>query len=433
MVMRLFEIGPAIARRGLHARGLLVASTIALLFTACSELDYLRYRAANQEQRIRELEASLEKWQEGYNALYKQNVGQNEEYRKQLTLRDQEISRLRSMRSDRERNLSAREGELKLQLQKEKDTNDTLQAQLRKQTETSQGRIAALSKDLDDLEKAKATLAGDLKTAQSEARSARERVAAADRARNTAQEMEKAAKTENEQLKGKLEERDRKINDYEKQIAELQDSVKNTSASENKLSTDLEKLKKTLADERRIAETERKKQSAEIARLHTQLAKLKGSPAATDPTLTKAKGELTQALDALVKQKAAEVISGPGRVAVRIYSDTLFEPATVLIRQSGRDVLSKVAAVLKAYPGYQLRIEGHTDNQPVRNMPFPDNLALSSQRADNVLRYLMEATELPQKQIRSGGCSFWIPVATNDTPEGRKRNRRVEIILAVEE
>jgi chemotaxis protein MotB len=127
------------------------------------------------------------------------------------------------------------------------------------------------------------------------------------------------------------------------------------------------------------------------------------------------------------------VIVSYDRVTVRIRCDALFEPSTLVFLKPAQARLRQIADILAQYPGYQLRVEGHTDNQPVRDMPFPDNLALSSQRANNVLRFLQEAAKLPQKQTRATGCADSEPVASNDTPEGRQRNRRVEIILGREE
>ncbi|KPL11183.1 hypothetical protein AMJ85_04310 [candidate division BRC1 bacterium SM23_51] len=431
-------MGPMGRKRGgswwfVGARRALAASIAALFFTSCAELDYLRNKVVIQEQRIRELEVYLRDWQDGYNKLREQKIADDEELKKALKLRDGEITRLRTMRSDKERDLEARVNELRIRLQEALDTNAALDLKMRKDAEAANTRIASQKKELSALRATESQLKKDLAGARSEADTLGKQAEAADRSLRAAQQRVKAVESELEQLKTTLDERNRTINKHEQTIAELRETVKTASETGSKASEELTGVKKQLADEQRLGEAERKKQRAEIARLTSNLAALRSEPSAQDPNLAKAKQELTQVLQEEIKQKTAEVVSSFDRVIVRFQSDVLFERTTVLLRQSARARLGQIAEVLAKYPDYQLRIEGHTDNTPVRNMPFPDNLALSSQRADNVVRFLMEAAKLPQKQIRSSGSSYWLPLASNDTPEGRQRNRRVEIILTHEE
>jgi len=387
----------------------------AFFLSSCAELDYLQAKTVAQEQRIRELEASLEQWQTAYNKLYTQKMKDNDEFQKQIKLRDQEIRRLQTIRSDRERALAASEQELKLRLQKALDTNAKLKLQINSQLK----KIASLEKQIQSLKDSRKKLEKDLADAKALVQQLGSQKDAAEKARRTAEQRIKALESELSQVKDSLAERDDKIKKYEKQIADLQTSVKAASSSSE-----------TIADLQKQLEAERKKHSADVSRLKNQLAGLKGSGKVLDPNLARAKDELTKALAAEIGQKSAEVLLSGNRLIVRLQSDMLFQPTTVLLRPEAETSLRRIAKILAKYPNYQLRVEGHTDSQPVRNMPFPDNLALSSQRADNVLRFLREAAKLPQKQIRSSGCSYWIPVAPNNTPEGRRRNRRVEIILA---
>ena len=419
--------------RSVGVRRALTISVAALLLTSCAEMNYLRNKVLIQDQRIRELQSSLREWQDAYDKLYNQKLTENEDFNKQLKLRNSDIQRLRTMRSDKERELEVRMNELKIRLQKTLDTNAALDLEMRKESESAQARIASQKKQIATLEATGSRLEKDLATARSAAGALRGRAEAADRTLRTAEQRVKALESELEDIKTALDERNRTINEQEQTIAGLRKTVKTSSEGESKLSRQLADLKKQLADERRIGEAERKKQRAEIGRLTSNLAALRSEPGAQDPNLAKAKKELTEILRDEIKQKTAEVVGSFDRVIVRFQSDVLFERTTVLLRPSVQPRLHQVAEVLGKYPGYQLRIEGHTDNTPVRNMPFPDNLALSSQRADNVLRFLREATKLPQKQVRSTGCSYWLPLASNDTLEGRRRNRRVEVILTHEE
>ncbi|MBW2638213.1 MAG: OmpA family protein [Deltaproteobacteria bacterium] len=73
-----------------------------------------------------------------------------------------------------------------------------------------------------------------------------------------------------------------------------------------------------------------------------------------------------------------------------------------------------------------VKVEGHTDNVPINTSEFSSNWELSTARAVNILRYLLEKGKLPADRLAAVGFSQYHPVASNATPEGRQRNRRVE-------
>ena len=105
-------------------------------------------------------------------------------------------------------------------------------------------------------------------------------------------------------------------------------------------------------------------------------------------------------------------------------SDILFETGQAVLRPQAREVLSRIAGVLLVAPTYALSIEGHTD--AVGSDDY--NQQLSEQRASSVRDYLVEA-QVSADVMRTAGFGKAQPVATNDTPEGRRRNRRVEIVI----
>jgi chemotaxis protein MotB len=78
-------------------------------------------------------------------------------------------------------------------------------------------------------------------------------------------------------------------------------------------------------------------------------------------------------------------------------------------------------------------IEGHTDNDPINTVEFIDNLDLSSKRANNVARYMSGAADLSMSMFESLGRGEWDPIASNDTPEGKERNRRVNVIVVAKD
>ncbi|MDJ0656470.1 MAG: type IVB secretion system protein IcmH/DotU [Xanthomonadales bacterium] len=114
-------------------------------------------------------------------------------------------------------------------------------------------------------------------------------------------------------------------------------------------------------------------------------------------------------------------------VTVLIVAEGFFAPASARVSDRYDGILSKVGQALGQVEGSVL-IAGHTDNQPIRSLRYPSNLELSQDRARSVLDYLVDVVGDPVR-FRSEGRADLEPLASNDTPEGRARNRRVEITL----
>jgi chemotaxis protein MotB len=142
--------------------------------------------------------------------------------------------------------------------------------------------------------------------------------------------------------------------------------------------------------------------------------------------------------DALVKNLTEEVKKG--ELQVRQYKDMLtvdvaeqlfFDSGRADLKDTGKAVLKKVGEALKGYEDKVIRVVGHTDNVPISKSAqkiFPSNWELSAARATTVVRYLQEVGVPPERMVASGRAEYQ-PVAENDTPEGRKKNRRIEITL----
>lgn len=101
------------------------------------------------------------------------------------------------------------------------------------------------------------------------------------------------------------------------------------------------------------------------------------------------------------------------------------------LKPAARAVLDSLAEVFKKYDSV-LRIEGHTDNVPISGT-YPNNMALSNARASNAWTYLVERHGLDPQRISTSGYGEFRPVAPNDTPEGRARNRRIDIVVLATE
>jgi chemotaxis protein MotB len=111
----------------------------------------------------------------------------------------------------------------------------------------------------------------------------------------------------------------------------------------------------------------------------------------------------------------------------------LFEFGKADLTPEGEKILKKVGEALKNIKGKKIRVTGHTDNVPIRPdfmYKFPSNWELSSARAASVIRYFQEKIGLDPEEMEAIGRSFYQPETSNDTKEGRARNRRVEILIA---
>lgn len=115
-------------------------------------------------------------------------------------------------------------------------------------------------------------------------------------------------------------------------------------------------------------------------------------------------------------------------LAVKLKDSILFSPGNADITLSSKDKMVKLAQILSKTKSY-IRIEGHTDNIPTHNSQFNSNWQLSSVRAANVAELLINNTGIDPSKVVAVGCGEYRPVATNKTPEGRAKNRRVEIIV----
>jgi chemotaxis protein MotB len=118
-----------------------------------------------------------------------------------------------------------------------------------------------------------------------------------------------------------------------------------------------------------------------------------------------------------------------GVIFIDISDKLLFKSGSYVITTRAKEVLGKVAVVLKNQPDLEFMVEGHTDNVPYNRSPLLDNWDLSVKRATAVVRVLQNQYGLLPAHITAAGRSEYDPVATNDTPEGRALNRRTRIVV----
>jgi chemotaxis protein MotB len=142
--------------------------------------------------------------------------------------------------------------------------------------------------------------------------------------------------------------------------------------------------------------------------------------------------------DALVANLSEELRKGQlqvrqlkGMLTVDVAEQLFFDSGRANLKDTGKEVLQKVAESLKGYEDKAIRIVGHTDNVPITKglqKVFPSNWELSAARATRVVRFLQDAGIAPERLVATGRAEY-APISPNDTTEGRQKNRRIEITL----
>jgi chemotaxis protein MotB len=118
------------------------------------------------------------------------------------------------------------------------------------------------------------------------------------------------------------------------------------------------------------------------------------------------------------------------KVYVSMMDKLLFKSGSITVEAKGMEALKKLAAVLIKNPEIDVLVEGHTDNVPIKTPVYKDNWDLSVARATSIVRILSEEYKVPPTRMIASGRGEYYPVGSNETTEGRAKNRRTEIIMS---
>lgn len=116
-------------------------------------------------------------------------------------------------------------------------------------------------------------------------------------------------------------------------------------------------------------------------------------------------------------------------IKLNLPEDVLFDSASAELKPKALPILDIISDALTEYPGSDVNVEGHADNRPIHTIQYKNNWYLSSARATEVTIYLVDKKGIDPDRIVPVGYGEYKPVASNDTPEGRAKNRRVEIVI----
>lgn len=137
--------------------------------------------------------------------------------------------------------------------------------------------------------------------------------------------------------------------------------------------------------------------------------------------------EISRQMEGYGIQNQVEVEFNAQYVLLTLNGALLFDSGKSEIREDAYPLVDKIGAILTSYGSNIIEIEGHTDNVPISNDKYENNDVLSMYRALSVANYIRSITNLEASLLKSSGRGEYVPVADNATPEGRARNRRVEV------
>jgi chemotaxis protein MotB len=207
----------------------------------------------------------------------------------------------------------------------------------------------------------------------------------------------------------------------------LQSEKNQEIASLQSSRSSLEQQVRNLESQRASLEKERDSLSQQVAALEAQRARLQASEKQVEARYD----TLLANLNEEVKKGQLQVRQLKGMLTVDVAEQLFFDSGRATLKDTGKQVLQKVAESIKGYEDKAIRIVGHTDNVPISGAlqkVFPSNWELSAARATTVVRFLQDAGIAPERLVATGRAEY-APVAPNDSAEGRQKNRRIEITL----
>ncbi len=154
----------------------------------------------------------------------------------------------------------------------------------------------------------------------------------------------------------------------------------------------------------------------------------KGPGKGTGGALTKIKEDISKLImDDTLRDKVSIIIKRNG-VIISLAEAGFFDSGRHDIRKESLPLLDKIGRYLRGLPNL-IRVTGHSDDRGIRTTRFPSNWDLSAARACYIVDYLIKQHEFDPRKLSAAGYAEYRPVASNDTAEGRARNRRVDLII----
>ena len=213
-----------------------------------------------------------------------------------------------------------------------------------------------------------------------------------------------------------------KVTETKRLLEQLQESQNSLIIKEDELNA----LSVSLTDK----ENELNNLQKDLTARSNRVAELEQIINKKDSTLTNLKNRVSKALIGL-EGDGLTIKQENGKIYISLEEDLLFASGKYNINEKGEEALSKLANVLANQNNIEIVIEGHTDNIPINNNNLiSDNWDLSVMRSTAVVRIMLKNKKLDPLQLTAAGKGEYNPIANNETAEGRKMNRRIEMIVS---
>jgi len=202
-------------------------------------------------------------------------------------------------------------------------------------------------------------------------------------------------------------------------------------AAIRKNSVENTRLQRALAEARAALE----RASSETAALSNKVAEAEArikTLAEENEAATKTQASLEDEMRKALESKEVTISELKGKLTVNILDRILFDSGEAELKPEGQKILEQIAGVLASHTNRQIHVIGHTDDVPIRRK-FASNWELSTARATAAVRFLQERAGVDPRRLGAVGHGEFHPIAPNTTPDGRARNRRIEVVVLPEE
>lgn len=170
-----------------------------------------------------------------------------------------------------------------------------------------------------------------------------------------------------------------------------------------------------------------------IAELQQEIGRLKQEAGTARERADQLNEDLESALSSLEEKEKLSLSTSSDRALITLPNAATFASGSAQLTDEGKMIIDKVWEVLNRYPDRRILVEGHTDDVPIApeyRSRFRSNWELSAARALAVVHYVRDKFNTNPERLAAVGCGEYQPIATNQTPDGKAKNRRVVVVVA---
>lgn len=426
---------------------LLIFGLLPLLGIAgCAPLPAQTDQMRVQQRTIDKLREENRQFQDAYYKIKEQLDAQNEQSQKQAEQMTRDLQEARNERTLNEKALDKKlstSGEEYTKFKKETlDQIVLLQAQNAKLQQDIQGAITERNAAQEKLKQAEAQIQAEQARSNGLAQQAAKVEADMKTLSGQVAELKHAVQVRDEALTGEKSARTAAEQERDAAKQQLADQGKSLQAAQSELTQTKKKADAASQAEQAASQIQRELEQArkdkealtrEVAGLKSDQAKAAAKPAAPasaadDPEMQRVAATMEQTLKSASSARGVAVRLDRRGVRVIVPGSLLFDNNKATLSRRAGDVLGPIAQGLGQTGGRPVTVEGHTDNQAPEE-PYADNWMLGFARADRVREFLMRDGGVDASRLTALSRAQFEPIASNDSADGRRQNRRVEIVI----